>query len=241
MKKYIVLFAISLSVHVFSTNTQIKDVTLISYPFSGNTWTRYCIEVLTSRPTVEIGSPNIINQPFGLQFDISTDFSKPYVYKAHFIRQITTDSLILLIRNPRESMLSSKITKKIKPELRLKAIKHFYEMIEYFDQLESSKYLIYYEDLMTNPREELTKLALFLGSDKPQIEKRLNAFLTNYNIHQKRVQQKYSDTVKRIKTGSKDKLLYRTSNMTKETIDYITTTLREYNPYLYEKYLSRFE
>ncbi|MBY0110246.1 MAG: hypothetical protein K2X90_03995 [Candidatus Babeliaceae bacterium] len=88
---------------------------LLSYPRSGNTWMRYCIEVLTQRPTASFNlNPKIQALPIGCICEYPLNFKKPPVWKIHGKYELNfagyrhnpkKDLLIFLIRNPKEAII----------------------------------------------------------------------------------------------------------------------------------------
>lgn len=81
---------------------------LLSYPCSGNTWTRYCLEYLTQRPSFNAWIVDRRNKPIGWQANFEVDLNKAPILKAHRIETETfdkdTDQLILIVRNPKEAI-----------------------------------------------------------------------------------------------------------------------------------------
>ena len=71
---------------------------LLSFPRSGNSWLRYCIESLSNQKTQGLGGrPHDIGR--GIIPELR-DSSKPILYKRHTTDEINTnDRLIFLIRN----------------------------------------------------------------------------------------------------------------------------------------------
>lgn len=161
---------------------------MLSYPRSGNTWLRYCLEVLTQRSTAHIpGLGNPSNWPLGLMGKFPLDFSKAPIWKIHHGRECPypkplNDLLIFLVRNPKEVLIRHN-------HVNLDEVMTFprqEEYARYFNNLKifagwpaNKKILIYYEDLMTNPRAVLERILLFLGDS---IEP-LDDFFKNYQKH----------------------------------------------------------
>lgn len=135
---------------------------LVSYPRSGNTWARYCLEFISGRPTVGYSHKTknkTIDEPIGSFLDLGVDLSRPeLVTKRHEVpKGISDKKVILLLRNPREVILRhfKSIPDKKKRELgEVRVIKNqimwYQEIIDDFHQAECAKTIIYYEDLISN-------------------------------------------------------------------------------------------
>ena len=88
---------------------------LLSFPKSGNTWMRYCIEALTRRPTAEYNlEAKPISLPLGYTCGHSLDLSMTPVWKIHNKNDLNfagynhnpqSDILIFLVRNPKEAII----------------------------------------------------------------------------------------------------------------------------------------
>lgn len=175
---------------------------LLSFPGSGNTWLRYCLEYLTKRPTLEMRTEKItkINCPFGYWFDMQTDYNKLPIWKVHYIDQMkmmgTFDSqqetLIVIVRNPKEALprifnlLSRRNKNRSLDNPTAKELFNNTLTMNYFDILKlydewcpDKRHLIYYEDLITQPEQVFKKLLNFLNVS-PEY---LDDFMAQYDEH----------------------------------------------------------
>ena len=188
MKK--ILFTILL-LSGFAHADDIKNsrVLLLSYPRSGNTWTRYSIEYLTKRPTcisacfIEGAKVPPLNFPIGNTYDIGIDNDREPVIKTHRLGLKVNpdeDYLILVIRNFKECIFRENHTKRKSLALLEKPNNRYYQNIRDFDRWpEDRRLLIYYEDLITNPVKEYKKLTSFFTEGSERIE----AFINEYDLH----------------------------------------------------------
>jgi hypothetical protein len=56
---------------------------LLSYPRSGNTWIRYCLEFFTERPTLASSFVDEKNEPLDWLAGLNIDFNKPPIEKTY--------------------------------------------------------------------------------------------------------------------------------------------------------------
>ncbi len=184
---------------------------LLSYPRSGNTWIRYCIEFLSKKPTIGYTSNNagrFDRQPLGsfnndMGVDVHSDF---ILYKRHMVGEgygklthtpdwSPTDKLILVIRDYKEVIVrhngGGTNLKKLKESCSSHIVsKNYTQLIEYFDGFEGDKILIYYEDLLTDLENTLSKIINFLGVD----DGFLKDFIQNISEHKKKSLSIYGDS-----------------------------------------------
>ena len=158
---------------------------LWSYPSSGNTWMRFIIEYLTGCPSLGMQFKHPKDIPLSLQAAnkltpsvlAHVDMNKPFiVYKSHYPYPIKkSSSIILLIRNFYELLKGDKFVKFTNNSTL------YLELIVSYDHFKGKKMLIYYEDLLTNPKTEIYKLKCFFNSP----EKHYRSFINNYEYYQK--------------------------------------------------------
>ena len=125
MKKPILLFFALLALKITTTygsevevnNPQSPpQIILCSHGRDGNTWTRYCLEFLTKRPSIaiEIDTEEFLeskfNSPIGNTFkDLNLDYNKARIVKTHNLRKDLpnchgNDLLIFIVRNYKECL-----------------------------------------------------------------------------------------------------------------------------------------
>lgn len=204
---------------------------LLSYPRSGNTWTRYCLEFLTQRPTFHKEHHNPVNQPLGWSAGFELDFNKPPIQKIHILHNVPgynneTDKLILIVRNPKEAI------KRHESRLDYAMLKdshlYFTNITVYDSWNPENRILIFYEDLLTNPEKTLQKLGDFLNEPMPTLDE----FMQNYKKHQQTAISLYRESV----TQGKDLLTY-SKQMGKEYCRKIDIWIEELYPEVWHKYL----
>jgi hypothetical protein len=191
---------LSLSITAISfCNIQESKVVLLSYPRSGNTFTRYCIESLTKRPTSNNLKKNdqIFLSYFQKHFpDLMTDGSKPIVIKSHGILEkelskYTNHGLILLLRNYKEALVRHQIDPKNSHPLTISDdlfCPSYTRCIHNFcNWPNNNKLVIYYEDCIDNPELFIRQIVNFFQSD----QNIANEFLASLDHHRERVLKLY--------------------------------------------------
>ena len=156
---------------------------LLSYPRSGNTWLRFIIEWFSGRPSSGLSKSDApIYKAKNSTKDMNRLIKKPLkhvggniiIQKAHIPSQVKKrdGKLILLIRNPMEAI--TRHTKKLKKN----EVDIYMSNIRLYDKWnDKNKVLIYYEDLLTNPRKEIEKVVKLLNLDVSKID----YFMDNYD------------------------------------------------------------
>ena len=175
------------------------NVLLVAYPRSGSHWLRFVVEWLTGQPTHGTGwVPDI---PIFLEVYPAkvhplrhVDVKAPFVlHKTQRVRKKLPDSrsFILVIRNYRENVPRSH--RSVIDEMR-----EYCDLIVFYDQHKGPKLLIYYEDLLTNPANEIRRIADFFKVE----HRRYAAFMERYDyLRSMSYQGKYASKASFYKSG----------------------------------------
>ena len=174
---------------------------LLSYPRSGSTWLRYCIEFLTERPTFgyikKIRNGTHVDTPFFKEYLTN----EPIALKRHKWDEDEARSkrayrkMILLVRNYKEAMLRDDYPLyKFKDLTILETIeKDYIKLLEKYHNHEyrvREKAIVYYEDLILEPKKTLDDLMKAMKVPKGY-EKKLEQLMTNFEEHKNRSAGKY--------------------------------------------------
>ena len=204
---------------------------IISYPRSGNTFLRYCIEYLSHRPTLDCrdglnGSPIYANP----MSNITINNFNPIIRKEHHWEYISNylnenSRIIFVLRDYKDCLLSHSIRKtlKYKFEELINKIFHYLDLLYRFDDYKHAKHLLYYEDFVENPSDSLRKIFDFL-----EVPVDLDLFIKNFSYHKKKSLSLYPHG--QIKKNSMPQT-------DKEMLDYYVSTLAKTNV---KKYLHRY-
>ena len=232
--------------------SKIKRNLLLSYPRSGNTWLRYCVEVLTNKPTFAG-----INREAGI-FDKAPVLSligkmdknaNDYILiKRHHFKpeneSFDVDKVVFIIRNYKECIIRH-AELEINPNINtLKSeisgqidTVDYLGLIKAFDKFNGKKLLLYYEDLIINPKKTLEDLLIFLEIEN--FENKLNKFIYNLENHKNNSIKIYSLQGESHTKGQH--LSFHINKLNSEQRILWDKTIREKSEKLYEKYLKRYE
>ena len=221
---------------------------LLSYPRSGNTWLRYCLEYLTGRPSFAHNYLQArMNQPLGWYAGFDIDCNRPPIEKVHSRSAMENsgtrfdDLLIFIVRNPKEAL-----TRHQNKEITLQALAAQQNPTDkvgstyvYFDNLKlydcwnpENRLLIYYEDLMADPEQTLIVILQFLQEPIDQ----LDDFMKQYDEHKRKAISIYKKYQKESKTEGND-LLFHSKKITSEHRQQVDSWIAQLYPDLWQKYL----
>jgi hypothetical protein len=217
---YIKYFFFCLSILSFS-NINDTDVILLSYPRSGNTFTRYCIEYVTKRPTFSSLTLNnkAINSSYGNTFpDLQTDFSKHRVFKTHGISKENINKykdygLILILRNYKEALVRHQTDPKHSHPLTIHDDLYCPSYINcintFVNWKNKHKLVLFYEDLVDNPDYYIQNIVDFFQTD----QKNATTILASFDLHKNRVIDIYNNLGSRSQTQGKASIIH-SNNLT---------------------------
>lgn len=155
-----------------------RDVFLVSYPRSGNTWVRFLIANMLKPEGVEIDFHNVQDYvpEISRNNDIIEALPSPRVIKSHALYNSTFPRVIYLVRDGRDVYVSyyyyrlKQLDEGLTFSSFLRRKDHFpslwKEHIESWmnwDQPEPNILLVRYEDLLSKPETELRKMVEFIG------------------------------------------------------------------------------
>jgi len=215
---------------------------LLSYPRSGNSWIRYCVEAITKKPTYGYTKSKApLENPIGsniptLGVDLKVD---PILLKRHeTFSTKRVDKLILVIRNYKEVIVrhheGTKITLATLQRScsSNKTSRNYVDVIRYFDDFKGEKLLVYYEDFITDVECELRKIAEFLGEGVDNIDE----FVNKLDGHKKKSLTLYRPSITKGKN-----VIHHSNKLTKGLKSSWDKFLRNKCGDLFEKYLIRYE
>ena len=161
---------------------------LWSFPRSGNHWVRFISEYLTNSPTHGCKDnsrdvPIYLNAFPGKEHPLANvNPRNPFVlYKSHLAYATTfIPAIILLIRDYHThlSSLGKYMDYKDETLFTYEAVVYL-ELIATYDRFGGNKMVIYYEDLLTCPEREISRLRYFLNGS----HERCKAFMDNYDYY----------------------------------------------------------
>jgi len=254
MKNFIKLFwiilipaAVMASPARFKNTRDVVDCDFIlSEPRSGINWLRWCLISLTKKP---IYGHTFIDKPerkalFGQLDETKDPFVRTHSVEALRKTDPTRNRLILIYRNYKENTIRRCRDRAAQYKKMLDEGKLFDRQAEklrlYDEWPEENRYLVYYEDLMENPRETLEGALDFLNES----DERLGDFLENLDQHKADCLAAYEYVTKKCGLGgpiSKGKSVdYHSKKIPKELLLQADALFEAKYPYLWKKYLTRY-
>ena len=231
---------------------------LLSYPRSGNTWVRYCIEYITGKPTNGACGSSIANsiphhiKPIccltGMGINCDQD---PIAHKFHKINFPVDENdvgLIVVVRNYKESVIRHKCYDNRSGsfgidnwKLKFKdAVLGESDKVDYvkilltYDKWKGRKILIYYEDIISNPASEIGRLAKFFGVDFDA-----DKFMKDIDLHREKSVSVYKSWSFSSTKGKNDK--FHSEKFDKNDLLWMDKTVESRNSYIFEEYLKRYK
>jgi hypothetical protein len=220
---------------------------LISYPRSGNTWLRYCVEYISEMPTIGYLSADAScfdRESIGKFAGINTQETDPILIKRHGFEPsfaVEHDKIIVLVRDYQEVIIRH--TRQagfnaFQSSLQGKENSiDYYSIIQQYDKWSGEKLLIYYEDLMMDLEFVLKRVSDFL------LEKdhspRINDIVGNLDFH-KAASIRVYNIHSRSETGG-NKLKYHSSRISRDEQIKRQNFIKNKGLDIYDKYLKKYE
>ena len=216
------------------TITKFNTATLLSYPRSGNTWFRYCIETITKLRTVGLNGGPLWEE--GILPEHRTDNIETILFKEHVPKEGKGDKLILLTRNYKEVLIRTSLEENYENVIyndRNKQISYI-NSLRFFDKYKGDKLLIYYENLLDNIEIELKKCLDFLNFKFDEDE--IKEFISNIDYHRNKSLKIYGES----ETNGSDKI-FHSKNIDKSTKKDWDNFYKSNYPKIFNKYLKKYE
>ena len=221
-----------------------RKTVLLSHPWSGSIWTAYSLGILTNRLCLQ----------HGVNYNLDYDKNKVFIHKTHNLSgdiyskkqpdyySSERDYLILIVRNYKEilfrqaksfeSLLFHMENSKKKPWFQW-----YLQPLKDFDHWDSSrKILIYYEDLLQNPKKIFKELLSFLNEG----DTFLDEFLLHINEHKNAcLNIRKNHGWEKIYSQGND-IFFHSKKFTKQQREKIDQLMELLFPYYFKKYLLRY-
>lgn len=208
-----------------------KNTYLLSYPRSGNTFMRYCLEHLT--PYRTIGAKTKVDRDI-----LKKEADHPQLIKTHTCNNVKDNlPLIFILRDfyeIRHNHGMSSYAEAMKRTIRGGTVPFdFFKNLNFFHNYQGEKILIRYEDMMTDKMGgELELLLEFLGCSKEN----LSEFVENLDDHREKSFTFYTTSEHSHTKKSNNPNLGRNC-LSEDERKGVEEILQEVYPTLYEEYL----
>ena len=234
---------------------------LISYPRSGNTWLRYCVEFLSERPTTSLlvgdaKKSNFIKpDAVGLKLIKSLRVMDPAILiKRHHLYAtwkggikyvcscerchyglVDQDKIVFLVRDFRESIFRH-IQPQLGPEMEdqhmLDNLSRYMDLVYAYDRFKGAKMTVYYEDLITDPIAELRRICKFLGVHSSHFPE----LTFNLEGHKAKALQKYGAS----KSGG-NQVSFHAKQADPRLLRLMNDTMNKQHSEMFDKHLNRYK
>jgi hypothetical protein len=172
---------------------------LVSYPRSGNTFLRYCVEQSTGKKTLTFVRPDIV-QNGGIDTLIEMGMNK---MDANSISDVNGQEIILekthLIYDGDDNVFNKETGGRIVLVLRdfkeaigrhtvgdtdryVREIPNYKSILNFYEKYEGDKLVVYYEDFIRYTQEQLKRVLEFIGEYN---EEMFNKFISDIDNHKK--------------------------------------------------------
>ncbi len=221
---------------------------LLTYPRSGTNLMSCYIQSLTAQPIHWIEQPDarISDNRLG----IPLDYTKTIIYRDHGQLNLSAwnknqNQLLLVVRNYKESLHRANILflKNPKDFLALfiqpsAALEDYTRnLMTYHNWDPAYRLLVYYEDLIQNPVEEMCRVLDFFGEEVPD-------FLTTEYLKEVSLQALESYHIQHLPSGGShskgEDLEYHTKQLPEEIVQTIDACMEQKYPLLWQQYLKRY-
>lgn len=196
---------------------------LISFPRSGNSWLRYCIEHILKIPTIDI-NPDFKNRSISECYECKEKIrGKNKIIKSHKFIATENDKLIFILRNYKDCIESHKQRSASGPVD--KFLNEYFSLLKQYDDFSGDKTIIYYEDIIDENKlpDIMKNLSQFLESDCD-----IDDFVKNYEKHKQESKNGYQTKF----AGHRNKNITVNIN--------ISTKLKNKHKKLIEKYMEKY-
>ena len=204
---------------------------LLSYPRSGNTWLRYCIEVLTNKRT--IGYLSSDDKDSGVLPKNRTN-EEPILIKRHETSDIKEGKLILIVRNYKEVIIRHNSVKTIMEDYSSNNRVTYLKLLDFYHTYKGKKMIVYYEDLIGDLKNTIEKVLNFLGLEVGFDS--IDDFFSNIEEHKLKSLSIYGESKTKGKTT-----IYHSSKLTNDELIEWDNFLLKNNKVIFEKYLKRYK
>jgi hypothetical protein len=208
---------------------------LLSYPRSGNTWMRYCLESLSNERTVGYIGPHCEFESGVLEKNRNeSDYFLIKRHRAEEIPNTHENKLVFLVRSFEDVLIRHNEGKKITIIENTNGTSiRYIDLVKFYDNFIGEKILVYYEDFMIDPRKEVERVLDFLNLDVNK--DKIDDYFLNIDDHKSKSIGIYGAST------TKGNLNIRHSSILseKERKNGRDFLIRNYSS-IYNKYLSRY-
>lgn len=209
-------------------------VFILSYPRSGMNWIRYIIQHIYPKNITEAGNINFLHMHLVEELP-STDLPLVFClrdYKECIIRNTREYKCVPVIDNSAitfDELISINEQKKVTDPGG--TIENYVEILKIYHEWPGKKYLVRYEELISDTASVIAELAWFL-------EVKPGGFLSNLNFHQNNSISEYNNRHGSYTRG--ESKVFHQNNMSATDLNKLDDMIELRNPYVYNTYLKQY-
>lgn len=220
--------------HLFIYDDLLPPVGILSLKRTGSSLTTAIITELTGSLCIWsiLGSAWAKSVPLNRE-NSALESNKVPILGSHYLSDFTQfeGKLIMTLRDYKELF-----SRKGSLNSSYKEIKEYFDFLDFFDKWDQDKkFIVHYEQLINAPLELIESLSYFLEASPY----RTHALLIDYDVFRNKVLNSYiiypGET-----TNSIDKQVIHSSNISIKELKALENEMRNFNPTLFQKYLSRY-
>jgi hypothetical protein len=220
---------------------------LLAYPRSGSNWISYCLEITSSVVTVGVSDDYLCQSVLPChREDVFVARSHGHRQKELSLIESSGRPLVFALRNYMESILRHNpkcaTAEDVEAHMMGGPIREenpdYICLLDFFHRYGGPKHLVYYSDLIMNPRQTLENLLVFL---RLLDNSKLESFMEEYEKHVARSIQNYRDFSYSDTEGKPELLLYHSNRISREVLVKVDRWLEENHNELYHTYLEVFK
>ena len=213
---------------------------LLSYPRAANSWVRYFVEVVTGLPSSQgTYTDSTSNNPKSDAL-VHKSMAKPAVIiKRHRFDfewdkwDENRDTLLVLVRDYKECIIRNNDALCNQPKYQKQSAEAYMHVIKTYHDWKGPKLMVFYEDLLIEPKRELARIAKHLELDGTKAQ----LFYDDLSQHKTRSIQLYHPGSATQGTAHK---LHFHSRRKSQAAQKISVLVAGYPPYLYD-YVKRYK
>lgn len=224
---------------------------VLTYLHSGTNWTMSVVQIMNQNPIYMLdylrhGDTREQWNHSGVEVDY-TKSRLCFTHESYIIPKgldPSRNKLLVVLRNYKECLVQ---TLQWTPSEFLNGItkdhrdyKIYIDNLYYYDEWgdPSTKLLIFYEDLISDPATQITRIAKFFDIEDSKVEE----FMENYDYWREVVYQGYArQHIHDPPTSGGNKKVYHSKDFPLEILREADHHIKERHPMIWDKYLSRYE
>jgi hypothetical protein len=220
-----------------------KDV-LLTYRRSGTNWTVGVLQAICKRPFRYLDEPDV-KEHIGLnRLGVEIDETLPFFYRTHEVSEAlkkikgSKSRLVCTLRNYKECIVkegqfnAEEFLDAIRQEKPV--VKDYFDNLYFFDRTwKNAKFLIVYEEIISNPKKVVIDLLNFLGESLEGVEE----FFENYAEWGDLMLSSYHNQHKDKGPASNNAPIFHSRSFPKEILCEVDRMIQKRYPDLFEKYL----